>query len=126
MEQDLEYIEVNKRAVGKARFKDDYPINLLKELNVDIYSEKKVDYNNISKDQLKGLEHAISTLKDREKTILLLRFKEKMTYRQIGDEYYLTASRIMQIVKKCMRMLKHPSRMNYIIKGYDGYLKSND
>lgn len=36
-----------------------YPINLLKDINVNEYSEVKTDYAHLSEDQVKGLDYVL-------------------------------------------------------------------
>ena len=63
----------------------------------------------LSSDQLEGLIHAITTLRDNEKKAIHLRFEEQRTLNDTVAEFGLTGSRIQQILAKALRKLQHPS-----------------
>lgn len=73
--------------------------------------------NALSDDMIK----ALSTLTDREQTILMLYFglgdSEPMTLEEIGKKMHLTRERIRQIKEKAILRLRHSSRSKYL-KGY--------
>ena len=73
--------------------------------------------NALSDDMVK----ALSTLTDREQTILMLYFglgdAEPMTLEEIGRKMHLTRERIRQIKEKAILRLRHSSRSKYL-KGY--------
>lgn len=73
--------------------------------------------NALSDDMVK----ALSTLTDREQTILMLYFglgdAEPMTLEEIGKKMRLTRERIRQIKEKAILRLRHSSRSKYL-KGY--------
>ncbi len=73
--------------------------------------------NALSDDMVK----ALSTLTDREQTILMLYFglgdAEPMTLEEIGKKMHLTRERIRQIKEKAILRLRHSSRSKYL-KGY--------
>lgn len=73
--------------------------------------------NALSDDMVK----ALSTLTDREQTILMLYFglgdAEPMTLEEIGKKMHLTRERIRQIKEKAILRLRHSSRAKYL-KGY--------
>ena len=60
------------------------------------------------------LSECLSTLTQRERDILELRFREELTLDQIGAIYKLSGSRIRQIEAKALRKLRHPSRSNIL------------
>ena len=72
-------------------------------------------YDSASKRLLKEhLEEVLSTLSDREKRVLILRFGLKdgrpKTLEEVGKEFSVTRERIRQIEAKALRKLRHPSR----------------
>jgi len=72
-------------------------------------------YDEASKRLLKEhLEEVLSTLSDREKRVLILRFGLKdgrpKTLEEVGKEFSVTRERIRQIEAKALRKLRHPSR----------------
>ncbi|MBI4100689.1 RNA polymerase sigma factor RpoD [Candidatus Microgenomates bacterium] len=60
------------------------------------------------------IEEVLSTLNDREKKVLILRFGledgRPRTLEEVGREFQVTRERIRQIESKALRKLKHPSR----------------
>lgn len=60
------------------------------------------------------LEEVLSTLNDRERKVLILRFGledgRPRTLEEVGREFAVTRERIRQIEAKALRKLKHPSR----------------
>ena len=79
-----------------------------------------MDAHPMTDDQLKGLDYAIETLSDREKHCIFGYFKYGMSMKTIGIQQQVTVERIRQIICKALRKLRHPSRMNYILLGYEG------
>lgn len=60
------------------------------------------------------LREALSTLTDREQTVLRMRFGlddgKPHTLEEVGKEFHVTRERIRQIESKALRKLRHPSR----------------
>lgn len=60
------------------------------------------------------MEEVLSTLSDREKKVLILRFGlddgRPRTLEEVGKEFAVTRERIRQIEAKALRKLRHPSR----------------
>ncbi len=72
-------------------------------------------YDSASRELLKEhLESVLSTLSDREKRVLIMRFGldggRPKTLEEVGREFKVTRERIRQIEAKALRKLKHPSR----------------
>jgi RNA polymerase sigma factor (sigma-70 family) len=103
------------------RCTDVYPINLLKDINVNEYSEVKIDYARLSEDQVKGLEYVLGQMRKREAEMVLLRYRDEKTFQVIAEIYSRSDSRISQIIQKVLRKLRNPARMIYIVEGYDAY-----
>lgn len=61
---DLTAKKVNQ---GHAVFKDVYPVNLLKDINLNEYIGGRFDYDHLSEDQIAGLEYIMSQLKKEKK-----------------------------------------------------------
>lgn len=64
------------------------------------------------------LDQVLSTLTDREKKVLKLRFGlqdgRSRTLEEVGQEFKVTRERIRQIEAKALRKLRHPNRSNKI------------
>jgi len=67
------------------------------------------------------MQKALSTLTERERTILTLYYglngEEPLTLEEIGNRMNLTRERIRQIKEKAIMRLRHSSRSKYL-KGY--------
>ena len=67
------------------------------------------------------LYEALSTLSERERTVLILRFGledgRQRTLEEVGREFNVTRERIRQIEAKALRKLRHPARSR-LIKDY--------
>lgn len=98
-----------------------FPENILEEIGINKVSEKKIDYSELAMDQMKGLQYAVSQMKVRDSMILLCRYEDKMTYKEIGERFSITGERVQQLVTKGLRKLRHPMRYSYIVRGYDTY-----
>ena len=98
-----------------------FPENILEEIGINKVSEKKIDYSELAMDQMKGLQYAVSQMKVRDSMILLCRYEDKMTYKEIGERFSISGERVQQLVAKGLRKLRHPMRYSYIVWGYDTY-----
>ena len=80
----------------------------------------KADSGLMSESLNKEIERALSTLTERERTILKLSFcirVPEMSLEEIGDKFGLTRERVRQIREKAIRKLRSTSRSN-ILKTY--------
>lgn len=98
-----------------------FPENILEEIRINKVSEKKIEYSELTVDQVKGLRYAVSQMKDRDSMILSCRYEDKMTYKEIGERFSISGERAQQLVAKGLRKLRHPMRYSYIVWGYDTY-----
>lgn len=95
-----------------------YPENLLSDIGLELVFGKP-EYTPINDDQMAGLAHALTTIREREQEMIRLRYEEKKTLQEIGDQYELSRERVRQIIAKGVRKLRHPSRTVYIRDGFD-------
>lgn len=95
-----------------------YPENLLTDIGLELIFEKP-EYTALNDDQMAGLEHALTTIREREQEMIRLRYEEKKTLQEIGDKYELSRERVRQIIAKGVRKLRHPSRTVFIRNGLD-------
>lgn len=95
-----------------------YPENLLTDIGVELIFGKP-EYTALNDDQMAGLAHALTTIREREQEMIRLRYEEKKTLQEIGDQYELSRERVRQIIAKGVRKLRHPSRTVYVRDGFD-------
>lgn len=98
-----------------------FPENILEEMRINKVSEKKIEYSELTVDQVKGMRYAVSQMKDQDSMILLCRYEDKMTYKEIGERFSISGECVQQLVAKGLRKLRHPMRYSYIVWGYDAY-----
>lgn len=72
-----------------------------------------------NEEQRKGLEYALTTLKPRDKEILLCRYEKHLPYSAIGKQFGITGSRAQVVAQMCLQRLRHPGCKKYIELGYE-------
>lgn len=68
-----------------------------------------------------ALDAALGTLRPKERDVLLLRFREGLSYDQVGQRVGVSKARIYQIEAKALRKLRHPSRAKGLRAAWQGY-----
>ena len=99
----------------------DYPYNLLSAIRGNTTLELP---HNLTNDVLAGLHYALSTLEERERTIIFGRFQEALSLNDLAIELDIGAERVRQIQVKALQKLREPCRWNYISLGIAGYCKA--
>ena len=99
-----------------------WPENLITEIGLEKVFGSDT-YTPLNDDQMHGLEFALDSLKDKEQTAILLRYKDHMTLNDTGEQFSLSRERIRQILAKGIRKLRHPDRLKYIRDGYQGSVR---
>ena len=93
-----------------------YPDNLLYDLfDRDWEYPRPADFDG-------SLEYVLQTLNERERRILGFRYKDSLTFEEIGKRECVTRERIRQINAKAIRKLRHPDRLNYLKYGVSGVI----
>ena len=69
-----------------------------------------------------SLEYVLRTLTERERLVLDFRYKDGLTFEEIGKRECVTRERIRQIHAKSLRKLRHPERLNYLKYGVSGVI----
>lgn len=64
---------------------------------------------------LQGIRLAISTLTEREETVIRLRFKDELTLENVGKQICLTRERVRQIEAKALRKMRQPDRQRMML-----------
>ena len=97
-----------------------FPINLLLAVKGD---SAIVLPRSITKDIQAGIAYAISTLGDKESSILLQRFDSNQTLCEIAEQFDCSIDEIEYLEVNALKKLRHPSRWNFIQHGIVGFLK---
>lgn len=102
------------------QLRDEYPINLLKTIAAE---QTRFEFNadELTDDKLDGLNYIISSLTEREKQILQLRYQERKTLREIGEIIGVTLERIRSQEHRAIYRLSSPPRLGYIKYGKATY-----
>ena len=69
-----------------------------------------------------SLEYVLHTLTERERRVLDFRYKDGLTFEEIGKRFCVTRERIRQIHTKSLRKLRRPDRLNYLKHGVSGVI----
>ena len=77
----------------------------------------------VTEDNERGLWFAMSYLKEREKEIVIMRYKDGMTLKDIGDKYGIIGERVRQILTHAIRTLAAPKLVVMINRGPQGYIE---
>lgn len=96
-----------------------YPENLLMELSLSLETGMDIDYENLTDDQLIGLEYVLSLLTERSQALIHEYYKNNKSRKQIAEQYHLTENRVRQCIGHALRDLsKNKEMFFYIAKGY--------
>jgi predicted DNA-binding protein YlxM (UPF0122 family) len=71
-------------------------------------------------------EHIMSHFTVNEQTVMNLRYKEAMTYEEIGEKLNMSKQYIQQTQEKCIRKLRHPHWCSILLYGIDNSAKMNE
>lgn len=85
-----------------------YPYNLALDIFGNQWVEAREKALTLS---VQGIKSEVAELTEREKKILELRYKNKLTYGEISEIMGVTRERIRQILAKALRKLRHPSKL---------------
>lgn len=93
-----------------------WPYNLAEDiLDSDAFNDI------MTADQADGLQYLLDKhISEREKDILLMRYRDGMTFEEIGKIIHVGRERVRQIAAKTIRTLRHPVHANYIRNGLKG------
>lgn len=72
------------------------------------------DINFFTNEIEKMIMSAPSSFTDRNKEMCLMRFKDKASYREIGERFGISGNRVMQITKKGQRILFNNRRIGFV------------
>ena len=96
----------------EGRVKLPYPLNLLKDITMDIY-DRADEVNGM----LDRVELAIKTLdNERLENIIHMRYKDGMTFQEIGDKLGITKIRAQQLTQYALMKLRHHDRVKILFE----------
>ena len=91
-----------------------YPDNLLYDIfGGEWESPRPADFDGT-------LEYVLHSLTDRERRVLDFRYKDGLTFEEIGKRFCVTRERARQIYARALRKLCNPQRLNYLKYGISG------
>lgn len=99
---------------------EEYPYNLL--IAIKGQAERMMP-ETLTDDHLAGLNYVLSTLDEREREILLQRYRDQQVRSHIAENFDITPERVRQIETKACRKLQRFPSWNYIAYGVAGYVK---
>lgn len=100
--------------------KKSYPVNVLEAMRVDIRTQSNICYENLTDDQITGLNYVLSTLTERERIVFDHYFRMGMSRKKIGEKYHLSESRVKQIIDHALRRYtRNPEWLFYIANGFE-------
>ena len=103
-----------------------WPENLITEIGLELVFPETKEYVNLSDDQMDGLSFVMRQLMERERVVLLLRYKEHKTLDVTASYFNITRERVRQIIAKAIRKLRHESRVPYYRDGYQATLDNRE
>lgn len=110
-----------KQQAIKEVFNETYPINLLHTIAIEDFWDKPIIViDEATQDNIDGLFHAMTMLPERIQEMLRLRFEDKLTYKEIGDKFSITAERVRYLINDGMVKLRRPPLRGYITYGKQG------
>lgn len=99
------------------KHKDEYPINLFKRIAAEKYTSFVFNSSDINDDVIEGLRYTISSLSEREQSILQLRYRENKPLRETGEILGVSAERVRSQECRAIYRLSTPPRVGYIRYG---------
>lgn len=95
-----------------------YYRNLLNAVDIKTYADMDLDTDNLSNDQVAGLEYVVCRLSENEQEILRLRYGERMSNVAIGEKKGISAARAGQIHSGAVWKLRQPSCYVWYVEGF--------
>lgn len=97
-----------------------YPENLLSALRLNEETQRQICYDELTEDQHKGLEYALTALTERERIVLRHHFCDGLSCKTIALRHNLSENRVRSIIRDALRWLrKNAAWLYYITDGYE-------
>lgn len=88
-----------------------WPENLITEIDPNLHTP-------LSANQMEGLYFALDSLSERERQMILCRYKDQMVFREIGEKFGVKEEPTRQIIFRGVWKLTDPSISRYYREGY--------
>lgn len=85
---------------------------------------ESISVDTVPDDLIASIEYVVYTLTERERTVLLMYCKDKMTLKEIGQKIGVTLERVRQILAKSFRKLRWRDREKFIRYGVSGVIRN--
>ena len=95
-----------------------YPQNLLMAIFNTEYFEQCIETNNVN-DFVRGLEHSLFRLTDKQYQIISLIYKHGYSYKKISEEMHISEQNERTTEKDSLENLRKKSNINYIKYGFN-------
>ncbi len=97
-----------------------YPANLLSAVRFNEIFETHLNYENLTGDQLKGLDYLLSKMTEREQIVVRNYFVDGMSRKAIGMKYAgMSENRVRQIIAHALKKMKGREWAAYVLDGYE-------
>lgn len=104
--------------------KKSYPANLLKALQLNETLGTDIDYENLTEDQLDGVDYLFETLTDRERIVLTHYYREGMTRKAIVEKYDgITEKIVRRVINDALKKIRVREWLQYAANGYEANKK---
>ena len=93
-----------------------YPVNLLLRIFEEEFPELQLSLSVLSSDISPRLDYVLSSLKPRDKQMMIMRFKEEKTYQEIGDSFGMSKQAVDQHIRNAIKKLRKDPYFNLYIR----------
>ncbi len=108
---DSSCIPTDNYSIPEKKTSSEYPYNIAKKIIPAVSLPDDISYR---MDTVINDKKVISEKYKRDKEILLMYFKENLSYESIGDKYGITRSRVGQIINRGLKKLKRKAVIEYL------------
>ena len=103
-----------------------WPENLMTEIGLKKVFPETGEYAALTEDQMEGLAYVMGMLKEKEQTVIRLRYEQHQTLKATGEPLGVSGNRVRQVAALAVRKLTNPSRLCYFRDGYQGTLDAQE
>lgn len=97
-----------------------YPANLLEALRLPDLLGVNMNYENLTADQMEGVNYVLSHLTERERIVLDHYYREGMTQAAIAEQYQgITENRVRGMINRALKKMHVKEWLLYAANGYE-------